>query len=97
MGVPVVTRAGDRHCARVGASLLTALGRPEWIARDWSDYVQIAAGLAAGRPARAAVRAELAASPLLDHAGQAARFAAALRQCWAARVDGGVLSAACAA
>lgn len=88
MGVPVVTLAGDRHAARVGASLLTAAGHPEWIARDWGDYVRIAAGLAkeaAGRPGKCHVlRDTLRGSPLLDHAGQAARFGAALRECWAA-------------
>src|SRR5262249_27391836 len=32
MGVPVVSRRGDCHAARVGASLLIAAGHPEWIA-----------------------------------------------------------------
>jgi predicted O-linked N-acetylglucosamine transferase (SPINDLY family) len=86
MGVPVVTLRGDRHCARVGASLLTAIGRPEWIARDWAEYVEIAGALTAARPDRRTVRAQMAASPLLDHAGQAARFAAALRRCWVERI-----------
>jgi predicted O-linked N-acetylglucosamine transferase (SPINDLY family) len=86
MGVPVVTLEGDRHAARVGASLLAAVGHPEWVARSWSDYATVAAGLACGqagsRPDRGALRAEMARSPLMDHAGQAARFFAALRQCW---------------
>ena len=87
MGVPVVTLAGDRHMARVGASLLTAAGHPEWIARDWDDYGRIAADLA-GDPAwrarlRTGLREDLRRGPLLDHAGQAARFGAALRDCWA--------------
>jgi predicted O-linked N-acetylglucosamine transferase (SPINDLY family) len=86
MGVPVVTLAGDRHAARVGVSLLTAVGRREWIARDWDDYVAIAAALAkdaAGRAAwRQSLRGEMRRSALLDHAGQAARFGNAVRQCW---------------
>jgi predicted O-linked N-acetylglucosamine transferase (SPINDLY family) len=89
MGVPVVTLAGDCHMARVGSSLLTAIGRPEWIARHADDYVRIASRLAAD-PAhlvrmRRDLRATLQTSPLLDHAGQAARFGAALRSCWVAR------------
>ncbi len=88
MGVPVVTLAGDCHMARVGASLLTAAGRPEWIAADAGSYARIAAGLAADPGRLAGIRGELreclAKSPLLDHAGQAARFGAALRDCWAA-------------
>jgi predicted O-linked N-acetylglucosamine transferase (SPINDLY family) len=89
MGVPVITLAGDRHAARVGASLLSALGRPEWIAGDWPDYVSLAAALAKNLPAltaaRAGLRGEMQRSPLCDHRGQAARFGAALRQCWLAR------------
>lgn len=87
MGVPVVTLAGDRHMSRVGASLLTAIGHPEWIAPDTEAYVRIATELAADLPKLAETRrrlaGELKASPLLDHAGQAARFGAALRACWA--------------
>ncbi len=87
MGRPVVTLAGDRHGSRVGASLLAAVGHPEWIARDWDDYVRIAANLAANRTRLGAIsralRHDLACSPLLDHAGQAARLGATLRDCWA--------------
>jgi len=90
MGVPVVTLAGDRHAARVGASLLRAVGRSEWIASDWDGYVSIAAGLARNPSALGAVRAglreEMQRSPLLDHRGQAERFGAALRECWQERV-----------
>ena len=32
MGVPLVTLAGERSSSRGGASILTSLGRPEWIA-----------------------------------------------------------------
>ena len=86
MGVPVVTLAGDRHAARVGVSLLTAIGRGEWIAQDWPDYVAIAVALAkypaVRTVARQSLRDEMRRSPLLDHAGQAARFGAAVRDCW---------------
>ena len=46
MGVPIVTLMGRVHAGRVGASLLTAAGVPELIARDEADYVRIAADLA---------------------------------------------------
>jgi len=86
LGVPVVTLAGDRHAARVGVSLLTAIGRHEWIAQDWADYVAIAVALAKDTPgrvvARQSLRDEMRRSALLDHAGQAARFGAAVRVCW---------------
>ena len=86
MGVPVVTLAGDRHMARVGASLLTACGHPEWIATTQMEYFARAVALAES-PAqlgrlRAGLRGELQAGPLLDHVGQAGRFGTALRDCW---------------
>jgi predicted O-linked N-acetylglucosamine transferase (SPINDLY family) len=88
MGVPVVTRVGDRHASRVGASLLCAAGHPEWAARDPEDYVRIAAGLARDAGLRAALRTglrdDLRRGPLLDHGGQSARFGAALRTAWQA-------------
>lgn len=51
LGVPVVTLAGGYFCGRMGASLLSAAGRPEWVAATKADYAAIAAGLA-GRIAR---------------------------------------------
>lgn len=88
MGCPVVTLRGDRHAARVGVSLLAAIGREAWIADQPEDYVRIAAALAADRAAlqqhRATMRDRLRASPLCDEQGQSHRFATALRQCWAA-------------
>jgi protein O-GlcNAc transferase len=86
MGVPVVTLAGDRHMSRVGASLLTAVGHPDWIANCPEDYVRIAASLAGDRrelgKIRVGLRAEMAAAPLGQHEAQAARFGAAVRACW---------------
>jgi predicted O-linked N-acetylglucosamine transferase (SPINDLY family) len=86
MGVPVVTLAGTNHRGRVGVSLNMALGQPELIARDVDDYVRIAAGLAADRAAlgrrRLGLRARMAASPLCDATGYAARFERALRAMW---------------
>jgi len=86
MGRPVVTWCGDRHASRVGASLLTAIGQSGWIARSAGEYVQIAAALAHDRDTlarrSAELRASVSASPLGQHAGQAARFGAALRACW---------------
>jgi predicted O-linked N-acetylglucosamine transferase (SPINDLY family) len=87
MGRPVVTLAGGRHASRVGASLLAAAGHAGWVARDWDEYVRIAAGLASDRPRLGeisrALRRDLACSPLLDHPAQAVRLGAALRDCWA--------------
>ncbi len=86
MGVPVLTLAGATHASRVGASLLTAAGFPEWIARHPTDYVRLAASLAQERPARRAVRERVATSALCDGALFARRFGAGLRGAWRARV-----------
>lgn len=41
-GVPIVTKCGQGFASRVGASLLSDLGLKDWIASDWSQYVEIA-------------------------------------------------------
>ncbi|HEY1108182.1 MAG TPA: hypothetical protein VGE76_06110, partial [Opitutaceae bacterium] len=86
MGVPVISLRGDRHVSRVGASLLTAVGREKWIADSPEDYLTRARDLASDLPRLAAtrdgLRDQLRQSALCDHAGQAARFGAALRACW---------------
>ncbi|MFO0829478.1 MAG: tetratricopeptide repeat protein [Phycisphaerales bacterium] len=92
MGTPVVVLEGGTHHARVGASLLRAIGRDDLVAPTIDVYVEraIAAGSeqlrrAAGR--RAAMRAAVARSPLRDEQGFARRFEAALRAAWHAYCD----------
>jgi predicted O-linked N-acetylglucosamine transferase (SPINDLY family) len=46
-GVPTLTLPGTAHVSRVGASLLTAAGLEQFIARDASDFVAKAAALTA--------------------------------------------------
>lgn len=70
MGVPVVTLRGDRHAARVGASLLTHVGLTELIAESEQDYVERAVALARDpvrlTALRQELRARMAASSLCD-------------------------------
>jgi len=86
MGVPVVSLTGDRHAARVGLSLLTAVGHADWAVENFDTYIEKAVALAKDRPLRESLRHSLredvSQSPLLDHADQATRFEAALRQAW---------------
>lgn len=86
MGVPVVTLIGDRHAARVGVSLLSAVGSPDLIAPSADDYVKVATALALDTPRlanlRATLRQRMATSPLCNGTDHAARFESALRQVW---------------
>ena len=83
MGVPVVTMLGDRHAARVSASLLRAAGLGEWVTDSPQAFAKVAASLALDRDALAARRADLRnqlrASPLLDAAAYGRRLHTALR------------------
>jgi predicted O-linked N-acetylglucosamine transferase (SPINDLY family) len=86
MGVPVVTREGDLHAARVGCTLLRAVGLADLIARDDEAFVSIAAGLASDPARLGALRVSLrdrqAGGVLGDARAFADRFGAALRECW---------------
>lgn len=84
MGVPVLTLTGSRSVSRSGASLLTALGRPEWIADTEEQFIAAARALAANASAlaelRPQLRAEFLASPICDGATFTRHFEAALLQ-----------------
>ncbi|MBV8165303.1 MAG: hypothetical protein JO021_00830, partial [Alphaproteobacteria bacterium] len=89
MGVPVVTWAGDRHAARVGASLLHRVGLDALVGQSTDDFVAIAARLAGDRAAlsalRATLRGRMAASPLCDGPGFARAVGGAFRRIWQER------------
>ena len=72
-GVPLVTRPGDTFASRVAASLLTAVGLPDLIARDDDAARQLVLDLARDGARRAALRAHLLAvrrnCPLFDTSG----------------------------
>ena len=48
-GTPVVTLAGENFCGRMGASLITAAGHPEWVTQSVDEYVACAVELATDR------------------------------------------------
>lgn len=81
MGVPVVTRRGGMHMARVGESLLSAAGWGEWVAADDEAFVAKAVALLrGGAPPREEVRRRMAASALFDARAMAARFSEAIER-----------------
>lgn len=85
-GVPVVTRTGDRHAARVGASLLHSVGLDDLAAPDDDAFVRRAVELASDlnrlASLRSGMRDRLKASPLLNAAGFTRAFEAAIREQW---------------
>ncbi|MCV2419086.1 tetratricopeptide repeat protein [Paucibacter sp. DJ2R-2] len=88
MGVPVVSLRGERPATRMGASLLVAAGRPEWIAEDASHFVRIACELISNPDGLASLRTSqrhaLQASALLDGASLAREIEAHCQRLFAA-------------
>ncbi len=75
MGVPLVALEGNWYGARMASTILKALGKTEWVARDEDEYVAIVAALARDVDERKALRASqrslVASSPLCDAKGLA--------------------------
>jgi len=84
MGVPVVAFAGARHSERVSASLLRHAGLDELVAKDADDYVAKAIELARDQARlaeyRRTLRAQFAASPVMDGKGWTRGFEAAIEE-----------------
>ncbi len=75
MGVPVISLEGDRMASRMTASMLDAIGRPEWIASSEVEYldktVTLARDVEQRRALRFRQRDRMATSPLCDGRGLA--------------------------
>ncbi len=86
MGVPVLTLPGQKHAARVSASLLHRVGLDAWVAKDKGHYLKIASyasqnfDLLARRRAR--LRQDFLNSPLNDGQGLAKELEKAFRDMW---------------
>ena len=84
----MLTLAGDRHASRMGLSMMTAVGLPEFVAHSPEQYVAVGARLAGDlahlREVRRGMRDRLNASPLLDHVGYTRELEAKYREIWAA-------------
>jgi len=86
MGVPVVTWAGRHHVARVGATLLSAVGVPELIAHSEEGYIDMAVRLARDEDKllwySQNLRNLVASSPLTDAVGFTKKLEQAYREMW---------------
>lgn len=86
MGVPMVTRQGDTFAARVGASLLAAVGLPDLIAETTAEYERLALRLAREPALLAGYRKHIAehalSSPLFATKRYTRNLEAAYREMW---------------
>jgi predicted O-linked N-acetylglucosamine transferase (SPINDLY family) len=86
MGVPVVTMAGNRHSARVGASLLHQVGLDRLVAMDEPSFMRITDELASDLPLlsrlRTSLRRTVEDSPLSDAKTYARHIEAVYRHLW---------------
>lgn len=89
MGVPVITRRGDRFLSHVGETIVHNAGLSGWIAVDDDDYVAKAVAYASDlerlSALRAGLRQQVLASPLFDALRFARHLENALWQMWQSR------------
>lgn len=90
MGVPVLTRRGDRFLSHLGELVLKTVGLTGWIAADTEDYVARAVAAAADLPGlallRAGLRERIEGSPLCDAPRFAAHWMTAIEHMWQTRL-----------
>ena len=88
MGIPVLTLPGDGIVSRIGLSILSAAGMPEFVAHSEADYLRLAASLANDLPRlahlRATLRDRMKASPFMDGPRFARNVEHAYREMWRA-------------
>ena len=86
MGVPFITREGDRHCARVGMSLLKAIGLEDWITYSDEEYIAKAIEVSKNKKklleTKMSLRKRMLQSSLCDHIEFAKKFGNALIEMW---------------
>jgi protein O-GlcNAc transferase len=84
MGLPIITLYGTQPAGRNTSSVLTAMGRGDWIAKTQDEYVEKAVALANDlktlREARKTLRNELLESPVIKD--YAAKVEAAYQDIW---------------
>lgn len=86
MGVPVITKRGDRFLSHAGETIVHNAGLSDWVASDEEDYVAMAVSYASdlGRLSelRSALRGQVLASPIFDAMRFAGNFEQAMRGMW---------------
>lgn len=89
MGVPVLSKKGDRFISHQGETILNNAGLSEWIAADAEDYVSkaqtFASDLQSLSELRGRLRQQILNSPLCDAKRFARNFERALSDIWKQR------------
>jgi predicted O-linked N-acetylglucosamine transferase (SPINDLY family) len=84
MGIPLITLYGKQPSGRSATSVLTAMGRKDWIAYSEQEYIDKAVALAGDIPtlnkSRKTLRDELMTSPVVK--GYREAVEAAYRKVW---------------
>ena len=91
MGAPVLSIEGPSSVGRVGASILSALNLPDWVAEDVGDYIAKAVAAAADPDSlddlRLSLRQRCLASPLADVNDLGRQLSVILRDLWRAWLE----------
>ena len=86
MGNPFITLSNRPGVGKIGASLLTAIGRGEWIAVSEEEYIQKAVNLASDinklATIRRSLRREVNQSPIMDHKGFVQKLESSYKTIW---------------
>ncbi len=86
MGVPVITKKGDRFISHNGETIANNTGQSEWIAQDENDYVLkakfFASDLNSLAVMRSGLRAQVLSSPLFDSKRFSRHFENAMTEIW---------------
>lgn len=82
MGVPLVTLRGRTIQGRLSASILTAIGRSDWIAESPEDYIALVERLLADPRAGDGLRESMRRSAVGDAAAYARAVEARYREIW---------------
>ncbi|ADE10852.1 tetratricopeptide repeat protein [Sideroxydans lithotrophicus] len=86
MGVPVLTRRGDRFLAHAGETIACNAGLDTWVATDEDDYlakaVSFSSDLARLAKLRAGLRSQVLSSPIFDAPRFAGHFENAMWGMW---------------
>jgi len=99
MGVPVITLAGERHCARFGYSMLKNIGLEECIAHTEAEYIAKAVDLASNADRLnelhgGLLRQKMETSPLMDEKLYMQDLETAYKEIWQKHIASGLKNTA---